>query len=299
MIEYSKKAEQTVMGFVKLNDIKIFSGKGIETNLNIYVSRLNGKEFDYLSLGRDLRSVLDSFVLSRKRIKKYESNKDYMELSLEVRNKFRNSYANRGELGELILYTFLEGHLRAPKILSKMSLKTSKNMYVNGADGIHFLKLKDNRYHLIYGESKMIADFTRGFTEACTSIKTFLDKNKRFELGLIDSQLENEILDEQDIELISEILYPTKHQNQVVVADAFSVFIGFNLNISNKWLSLSDEEYEIRVKERIKKKIEKSVSKIEEIITENDLLGKNFYIYIMPFTKLDETRKMVLEDIVK
>ena len=147
MITSSVKAQQVVEGFIQLQSINLFSGTGIQTELKIFMPRLNGKDFDYDSFASDLRSILDSFVLNKKTIKKYVEEENYMELSLQARNKFRDVYVNKGELGELILYTFLEGNLQAPKILSKMSLKTSSNMFVNGADGVHLLKISENNFN--------------------------------------------------------------------------------------------------------------------------------------------------------
>jgi hypothetical protein len=53
-----------------------------------------------------------------------------VELSKKARGKFIDYINNKGgELGELLLYCFLESHLKAPKILSKLELKTSTNHY--------------------------------------------------------------------------------------------------------------------------------------------------------------------------
>ena len=62
---------------------------------------------------------------------------------------------------KLLLFCFLESQLKAPKILSKLELKTTSGLYVNGADGVHFLKLEDGNYQLIFGESKMYVDIKK------------------------------------------------------------------------------------------------------------------------------------------
>jgi hypothetical protein len=56
-----------------------------------------------------------------------------------------------GELGELLLYCFLESHINAPKILTKLEIKTSNQMDVNGADGVHLLQNTDKDYQLVFG----------------------------------------------------------------------------------------------------------------------------------------------------
>ncbi len=299
LITSSVKAQQVVKGFIQLQSINLFSGTGIQTELKIFMPRLNGKDFDYASFASDLRSILDGFVLNKKTIKKYIEEENYMELSLQARNKFRDVYVNNGELGELILYTFLEGNLRAPKILSKMSLKTSNNMFVNGADGVHLLKISESNYHLIFGEAKMYAVFLDGFKAACKSLKEFIGNSRMFELNLIDSQLENEILDQNDVELISKIIYPSKSQNIYTVVDSYSVFVGFQIDIPDEKLYLSDEEYNLWIKDEIEVEIKKASAKMEDAIKKYSLIGKNFYLYVMPFIKIDETRKNILKEVVE
>ena len=284
LITSSVKAQQVVEGFIQLQSINLFSGTGIQTELKIFMPRLNGKDFDYASFASDLRSILDSFVLNKKTIKKYVEEENYMELSLQARNKFRDVYVNNGELGELILYTFLEGNLRAPKILSKMSLKTSNNMFVNGADGVHLLKISESNYHLIFGEAKMYAVFLDGFKAACKSLKEFIENSRVFQ---------------NDVDLISKIIYPSKNKNIYTVVHAYSVFVGFQIDIPDKKLYLSDEEYNLWIKDEIKIEIKKASAKMEDAIKKYSLIGKNFYLYVMPFIKIDETRKNILKGVVE
>ena len=48
-----------------------------------------------------------------------------------------SQHTAQGELGELILFTLLDVYLEAPKLLSKISTKTSRRMPVFGADVVH------------------------------------------------------------------------------------------------------------------------------------------------------------------
>ena len=81
-----------------------------------------------------------------------------MHLSRKARKKFKEAVKNDEELGELLLFCFLEGHLDAPKILTKLELKASNQLYVNGSDRVHLKKLSDKKYQLIFGESKTYDD---------------------------------------------------------------------------------------------------------------------------------------------
>ncbi len=65
-----------------------------------------------------------------------------------------------------MLYTMLEAYLKAPKLLTKLELKTDPNHYVNGADGVHLLRIDDNTFQFVFGESKLYADLNDGIKEA-------------------------------------------------------------------------------------------------------------------------------------
>jgi len=52
----------------------------------------------------------------------------------------------------------LETHLNAPKILTKLEVKTAPNDYVKGADGVHLLQLNEQDFQLILGEAKRYGD---------------------------------------------------------------------------------------------------------------------------------------------
>ena len=125
--------------------LKTTIDKNKRDSLNLYALKINANEFNY--------------AISRK-VKKQYSNRPG-SLSKKARTKFKEYSKNDGELGELLLFCFLESQLKAPKILSKLELKTTSGLYVNGADGVHFLKLEDGNYQLIFGESKMYVDIKK------------------------------------------------------------------------------------------------------------------------------------------
>ena len=112
-----------------------------------------------MNLEEQLVDPMIDYAISRK-VKKQYSNRPG-SLSKKARTKFKEYSKNDGELGELLLFCFLESQLKAPKILSKLELKTTSGLYVNGADGVHFLKLEDGNYQLIFGESKMYVDIKK------------------------------------------------------------------------------------------------------------------------------------------
>lgn len=274
-----------------------------KNKLDLFVLRVNANEFDYSYLKNNLIDPMIDFSLSRKVREKYSGKPG--TLAAKAREKFVEYINNKGELGELLLYCFLETHLKAPKLLSKLELKTSTSHYVNGSDGVHFLKLDDGGYQLIFGESKTIAGLTAAITDAFKSIHEFKNcvnsKGSKksglpYEKGLLSDHLEKETFSSEQREFIEKIIYPSR-QNNFDVDDAFGVFVGYETNVREEYKSLSNKEFREKIKNQINNEINLSFQHISNKINEFNLNGHNFYIYILPFTDLDKNRRILQEGI--
>lgn len=191
-----------------------------KNKLNLFVLKINSNEFDYDLLVDMLLDPVIDYSISRQVKEKYKNRP--ATLSKKAREKFVEYARNNGELGELLLFCFLETHLGAPKILTKLELKTSTSHYVNGADGVHFLKLPDGNYQLIFGESKTYQDIDGAIRDAFKSIYNFKnginDKGNQksgiqYEKSLISDNLFKEAFSDEERDFLESIIYPTKNRN--------------------------------------------------------------------------------------
>lgn len=271
--------------------------------LEVFSFIINANDFDYKNATEQLLESVAEFALSRKINKEYKDKP--LTLSKKAREKFRDYAENKGELGEFFLYCFLEGHLGAPKILSKLELKTAKNMYVNGADGLHYLKLVDGNYHLIFGESKVEKKLTDGLRHAFESISDFKKgKNKKdndksgimFERGLLNSNLDREIEDENEKLFLKSIIYPST-KSGFDVDDAFGIFVGFEFNYSDLQ-KLSNNDFRVVIKEKIIEATKKQIKNINKYVENYKLFGHTFYIYVLPFANIEDDREMILKELL-
>ncbi len=275
-----------------------------KNKLNLFSIKINSNEFDYNLLKENLMEPLLHFSLSRMTKESYKGK--IMALSSKAREKFRDYINNQGELGELLLYSFLETHLKAPKILTKLELKTSKNNYVNGADGVHLLQLNDEEFQLIFGESKTIKDLTFAISDAFKSIYNF--KNEINEKGkeksginhekfLINRNLSHEALSIEQLGFLEKILYPK--DTSFNVDDAFGIFIGYEIKIDDDEKMMRNDEFRKFIKNKVSEDVGEKINHIKNKIKEYNLYGHNFYIYVLPFTNLTDSRKKILKGVLK
>jgi len=279
---------------------KVFNEKN---KLNIFMLNINANEFDYKLLEDNLRDPIISYAISRKVKEKYKDQAG--TLVHKAKEKFLDYFQNDGELGELLLYCFLESHLKAAKILSKLELKTTNKKYVNGSDGVHYLRLPNGNYQLIFGESKMYTDLYYAIGEAFKSIKEFkheVNSNGEkksgisYEKALISDNLNKEF-SEEDEEFLMDIIYP-RGSNDFDVDDAFGIFIGYQIDITREEKMLSHDKFRKLIANNIIKEIEKIEKSIETRIKNRQLEGHDFYIYIVPFTNIEDKRKEILGEIL-
>lgn len=283
------------------------SGNKDDGFLDLFLLPINARNFDYNSVSDNLMESVADYALSWKIRDKYKDKA--MTLSRKAREKFKEAAKNDGELGELLLFCFLEGHLDVPKILTKLELKTSNQLYVNGSDGVHLKKLSDKKYQLIFGESKTYDDLNRAFDNAFKSIGEFVnevnakgnDKSGiNFEKGLISSNIESDIFEKDEEEILNVLLYPEEKGNcKFSLDDAFSIFIGYEIDIKDEQQKCSNDEFPIEIEGKIVNQIEAYKDNVYKLVQKYGLIGHTFYVFIMPFTNIDENRKKILKKVLE
>lgn len=272
--------------------------------LKLYALKINANEFNYINLQENLIDPMIDYAISRE-IKKTYANRPGT-LSKKAREKFKDYLNNNGELGELLLFCFLEAQLNAPKILSKLELKTSTSLYVNGADGVHFLKLDDNNYQLIFGEAKMYSKLKSAIEKALYSLYLFKNEiNEKgsaksginYEKSLISDNLSKETFNEDEKKFLKSLIYPSK-DSKFDVDDAFGIFIGFEIEVSKEEKCMPNVQFRKNIHKKIVDEVDGCLDYMYEKIKDYNLQGHDFYVYIVPFTNIDNNRKKILEGVI-
>ncbi|OPC21529.1 hypothetical protein BAX95_17740 [Elizabethkingia meningoseptica] len=270
-----------------------------KNRLNLFTLKVKNNAFSYDELIAELGNKLHYFALSRKQINQLKKDDKLNDLVKKAKAKLKHHTDNEGELGEILLYCLLESHLNAPKILTKLELKTNSNDYVKGADGVHLLKLSDSDYQLILGESKLNSDLKQGIYEAFGSINKLLTSTSKmeFEIDLINSELVKEAYEDDSYNILKKIIVPSAKEDETYLDYSFGIFLGFDITITDVELKLSNSEFRTNIREKIKNEILKAKDSINYQLKKEGYSGYQFYVYVVPFSDLQNKRKDIIKQI--
>lgn len=270
-----------------------------KTNLHLHILRVQNGDFDLPGLYRELKNNSISYVLSRLNYQGFLRDPGrMMEVATKVQSQFRTPDDKSGEGGEVILYSLLEGHLGAPKLLSKMELKTSSEHYIHGSDGVHLLRTDDKTYQIIFGESKMYGDAgtsgasaKRGIKAAFKSIGQVHEEGFDFDTWLVQSELLKEQVDEEKLAVLAAILLPSASGGNDAIKkhNAFGIFVGYEVEVTDlKVEDMELDEIEFELKKRATDAIAAQHDLIKEEIKSRGLGLYPIHIYAIPFAKRGE-----------
>jgi len=272
-----------------------------DNNLKLFILHTENKHFNYDELYDYLLPNIARYVFNRRKI--IEIDKDpiraYTVLS-EAVSHLRKVAENGdkgagGELGEILLYLFLEQDLKAPKLFSKVELKTSGQDYVKGSDGIHF-KFRTNEdgkkiLQLVIGEAKIQNNLEEGIESAFESIYTYITQNTQ-DHNLLDTHLMNQLVDDEEAaEIKSYILEVPRGKKETI----FGIFIGYSTEYKGE--NDNNDSYDVNIVIENKKQVLSYMDMIVNRINSYNVSNYQFNFYFLPFHNAYQDRKDIIGQI--
>lgn len=278
------------------------------SHVKVYHLNIENNAFSFDGLHRFLQKNIGRYVFSRAQIDQFYEDGDEESIGARAIELLRKSAKPTdkgagGELGEILLYVFLEQVLNAPKLLSKVELKTATNMYVNGSDGIHLLNCANDEglpiCQLVFGESKIKGDLKAAVDDAFDSIRKIV-QNPTNEIRLVESNIFKESYSHEQSEYIKRLIVPEKRGNRQL-DKAFGIFLGYSIDIDAN--GYSNPAYRKAVTDKLAADITACVPDILSQIYKkqsdgSDLANFSFYFYTLPFNKADDDRRTIIERLV-
>lgn len=181
----------------------------------------------------------------------------------KAKQKFRTAGSQlliQGQLGELLLFHFIQRHFKAAPLLRKMPITTSPAHERFGADAIHY-KVDGNRNILILGEAKTYTSdykFNAAFEDALNSILDTYEKHRR-EMNLylhedfLDTEMDkiaesylNGTIENVEIHLVSIITY--NETDKIKVTNQADIMAQIEAIIKRRYSSFDNAKIDIRNK---------------------------------------------------
>ncbi len=256
-------------------------GRRVETLL-VYLPTKDGVT-DHQGFFELIREgILHNFVFSCKEIER----KLGIENPNAVENLFNKAvrklsrHTAQGELGELILFTLLDVYFNAPKLLSKVSMKTTPKVPVFGGDSVHG-QFDGSGFKLYLGESKMHKTFSSASSDAIPSIQS-AKQRYYVEFDLLDSFMDFPNIDADFESKLIDLLDPFSSDDVSEFIHS-PCFIGFNAPalISD---AKTEKEFIEAYKEQAKKMVGSYFTRAEKKGIEID----DTALMILPFSSIDD-----------
>lgn len=281
--------------FHLINEIELSSVNGFNHNVKLFSLNNNKMHFEYDALINALRNTIVNYVFNRKKVRDYKDKNqiqvgvyEAMEklVSIDENALSKKNFGSGGELGEILLYGFLESFQKAFKLLSKVEIKTNNDLFANGFDGVHFFKKKYEdytAYQTIFCEAKIKKDLKEAIKDAFSSLEKSYNK-KATDLNLLDSLIFNEIVDDdiETIEFLKSILIP-KYRSpnaSIETEEAFAVFLGYSFTPPKPESGIPKNLLYNKVSKDFNDEIENITKQINAFNLTN---ARDFYIFILPF----------------
>ena len=272
-----------------------------QNRLRLFMLNTENKLFNYDELYQYILSNITRYVFDRRKSTEIENDPVKRNFAtLDAISHLRDVTSDKdkgagGELGEILLYLFLEQDMGAPKLFSKVELKTGPRDYVKGSDGIHFKfrEAADGKkvLQLVIGEAKIQNDLEDGIKAAFASVNTYLTENVQ-DRNLLDTHLMNQLADEEEAKILKEYILSVPRKKKETV---FGIFIGYSIDYKGD--SDTPDEYDEKVIDENIKQVIAYKSKIIEYINKYKISNYEFNFYFLPFHNAMRDRKTIIESL--
>lgn len=272
-------------------------------DLQMFCLKFNDFDFDYDELWGYLRNNIGYYVYSRAQIKKYMDDEEMASIAYDAIGHIKKTLTSGkgltgNELGELLLYIFLEQVLKAPKLMSKVEIGAHAGVFTSESSGIHLLTADAPIpfSQIVLGTSIIDGNLQTVIDEAFSNAKNLKDRKineRRFvEKNIFEQSFTKEISDQLEV-----IILPSETAGKKPTT-AFGMFLGYSLNCVIK--SGKDiDSYQNDILSQLKADILSNVPYIESKIIEHGLDGYSLYIYLLPFADANKDKKDMLDKLLQ
>ena len=270
--------------------------------LRLFHLEVSNNQFSFNHLQKFIRKNIGQYVFSRAQIEEYELDDDAYSVGLDALEIMRSN-AKPGErdsgndLGEILLYIFLEEVLGAPKILSKVELRAQSGSYDSECDAIHFLSSTNASgnpyYNIVFGTSSIVGDVGDAIDAAFDRIAKIHSKSEQ-EILLAENTIFKKDVEKDTAIKIKDLLVPKKGARPSYDA-AFGIFLAYDLGLNPD--NYSNQEFALKIEQKMQTDIKAHAQYIIDKINGLGLGNYSFYIYFIPLNDVDNDKLQIMRSV--
>ncbi len=189
-------------------------------DLQIFCLKFDDFDFDYHGLWKHLRNNIGYYVYSRAQIKQYMDDDEISALAYDAIAHIKEMIASGkistgNELGELLLYIFLEQVLNAPKLMSKVEFGNHGGIFTSESAGIHLLTADATVpfNQVVFGTSMINGDLMTAIDSAFADAR-YLKNRKKDERWFIESNIFAASFPDDVYDQLESIILPSEASKQ-------------------------------------------------------------------------------------
>lgn len=274
--------------------------------LRLFHLQVSNNRFIFTSLEDYLTDIVSEYVFSRVQVQKLSdpnSGNNPRSIGLKaLRVMKKNGAADQkgtgNELGEILLYAFLEEMLGAYKLFSKVELNSATTPFGKESDSVHLLSLGDiggmTCYQTVFGTSNIKGKIKEAIDNAFDAIVRI--ENETGEgINIVSSPTLEESFEPDMLQKIISAIVP-KPGSDVISNNAYGVFLGYSLGLDPS--TRSNIEFLKTLDKKMEADIKNHASYIAGKIKSLGLDSHSFYFYIVPFNDAEVDKKQIMENLM-
>jgi len=266
--------------------------------LRLFHTAMRSNKLVYEDLQRVMYKNLARYAFSRSQMEDFKKN-DEIEAAIDQAKQIMlaNGGIEGNLLDEMLLYVFLEDKLDAPKLMSRVELKTDLAQYRSECKAIHLLAPKNlpknTKYQMVFGASDIVNDIKHAIDKAFESLER-IDAHESKEVIMVQKTAMDRMCSEDDIAVLKDVIIPQPSQptNYDI---AYGIFLGYKLGINSD----RGEEFYIVAEQKMKLDIKSHAAYITQKINEKGLQNHSFYVFVVPFNNADSEKIDLMKGILE
>lgn len=264
-------------------------------SVRLFHVNVRSSQFDYQALCELLTANVGGYVFSRAQISSFIKRGIERRIDLEAMRALTKQADNDSALGEMLLYTFLEHVLGAPKVLSKFELSNLSGQQRSHADAIHILPATTpgGTTHIVLGAAYVEANLQDSIRTAIGRIRQ-IRSAEEIECHIVDSTgLEREF-STHDASVLSSLIIPSRLSQDKEIC--YAMFIGYSLGLQAS-PDRSHQEFRDLVDRKLQSDLLNYSDFIRSEIASAGLSNYPFHIYTLPLNDAVADRRSIVDTV--